>query len=167
MTWRRAAQLAKLSACLMLSLALPLAGSELYLRSYVFDPGSWYVLTPGWEIVFRPSIAGTPGIAREARTRINRLGLRGDLPDRSSQPRYLAIGGSTTEDIMLDFSESWAGHLQTHLRRCSPNAWVGNAGKSGTNARHHAMQLEKILPRLPRLDVVVMLSGLNDMLFDF
>jgi lysophospholipase L1-like esterase len=131
-----------------------------------FNPAHFYVRTPGWEIVFKPSPTGTPGIHRPARIVINRHGLRGDMPG-PGRPRLVAVGGSTTEDIMLNDADTWTGQLQKLLRADDPQAWVGNMGKSGTNAIHHAMQLDKVLPQLPRIDLVIVLVGLNDMLYDF
>jgi hypothetical protein len=151
---------------LLTGLLLALATSaELALRN-IFDPNAYYVRQPEWEIVFRPSPQGTPGISEDAHIKINALGLRGEMPTRASTPRILAIGGSTTEDIMLNDAETWTGRLQARLRQCEPNAWVGNMGKAGSNARHHVLQLEKTLPYLPRIDRVIALVGLNDMLFD-
>ena len=141
------------------------AVSEVVLRGD-FDPMAYYTRMPGWEIIFRPSREGTPGIDEDAHIKINELGLRGDMPTARSSPMILAVGGSTTEDIMLNDADMWTGRLQALLQKCMPNAWVGNMGKAGTNARHHALQIEKILPRLPRMDRVILLVGLNDMLFD-
>ncbi|HXF54894.1 MAG TPA: SGNH/GDSL hydrolase family protein [Hyphomicrobiaceae bacterium] len=143
------------------------AAVELALRARVFDPTKPYVLNPGWQATFCPSSDGTPGIHRKAKTRINRLGLRGEVPRRGALPRVLTLGGSTTEDIMLEFADSWPGLLQSHLRRSHPKAWVGNAGKAGSNARHCAMQLETLLSRIAGIHIVVLLAGLNDLLYDF
>ncbi|MEO8627120.1 MAG: GDSL-type esterase/lipase family protein [Betaproteobacteria bacterium] len=152
---------------LVLLMCIGLAGTEYYLRSFVFDPNQYYVHTPGWEIVFHPTALGLPGVLDESHIRINGQGLRGDLVKASDTPKILAIGGSTTEDIVLNESQTWTGQTQSNLRRCQPNAWVGNMGKAGTNARHHVLQMDKVLPRLPHLDRVLLLVGLNDMLFDF
>lgn len=144
---------------------LQLAAVELYLRNYVFDPSKPYVRTPGWQIVFHVSQEGTPGVTEDAHIRINRLGLRGDPPSRGATPSILAIGGSTTEDVVLNDADTWTGRLQSELRRCHATAWVGNAGKAGTNSLHHAMVAEAMVGRL-KLDRVLVLLGLNDMLFD-
>lgn len=131
-----------------------------------FDPMKYYLRVPGWEIIFNPSPRGTPDIKRPAHIVANRLGFRGDMPS-SGPPLMAAVGGSTTEDIMLNDSDTWVGHLQRILRENQPNAWVGNMGKAGTNSIHHAIAMEKILPDLPHLNRVLILVGLNDMLFDF
>lgn len=157
----------RLAAFLLAALALvaTLALCEAAARQY-FNPSHYYSRTPGWEIVFKPSPEGTPGIVAPAHIVINRYGLRGDPPG-SGHPRIVAVGGSTTEDVMLNDAETWPGRLQALLRADLPGAWVGNMGKAGTNAIHHAMQIDKVLPQLPGVDLVIVLVGLNDMLYDF
>jgi lysophospholipase L1-like esterase len=139
---------------------------EYYLRNFVFDPNQYYVYLPGWEIIFHPSQAGLPGVPEDSHVRINSLGMRSKTISSGMTPLVLAVGGSTTEDIVLNDGDTWTGQLEHDLRRCHPVAWVGNMGKAGTNATHHALQLEKILPRLPHLDRILLLVGLNDMLHD-
>jgi len=145
---------------------LSFLGAELYLRAGAFEPTQYYVRLPGWEIIFHASPDGTPGVKDDAHIRINALGLRGNMPKGGSSPKILAVGGSTTEDIVLNDPETWPGRLETELASCHPAAWVGNMGKAGSNARHHFLQLEKTLPRISRPDRVIELVGLNDMLFD-
>jgi lysophospholipase L1-like esterase len=41
--------------------------------------------------------------------------------------------------------------------------WVGNVGKSGHLSDHHVLQVEKLLDQYPRIDLVVVLVGTNDM----
>jgi lysophospholipase L1-like esterase len=137
-----------------------------WLARQQFDPMKYYLRAPGWEIIFNPSPRGTPDINRPAHIVANRLGFRGDMPS-AGPPLMVAIGGSTTEDIMLNDSDTWVGQLQRIMRERQPKAWIGNMGKAGTNAIHHAIAMEKILPDLPHLDRVLVLVGLNDMLFDF
>ena len=148
------------------ALAAAVMAAEIYLRAAVFDPGAYYPRKPGSWGVFRPSPEGTPGIEVDARVAINRHGLRGNRLRRGAMPRLLAVGGSTTEETLLNDADTWVGQLQARLRSRHPKAWVGNMGKSGTTALHHALQLERMLPRLPQVRVVVVLCGLNDMLYD-
>lgn len=134
---------------------------DVYWRRFGFDPSAYYTWPPGFHIVFNADRRYMPGVAGPADFFINRDGLRGDLPSRGRR-LIVAIGGSTTEDAYLKLENSWAHQLQDRI----PHSWVGNMGKAGTNSRHHALAAEKILGRLPRLDTLVVLLGLNDMLFD-
>ena len=106
-----------------------------------------------------------PGITGESRVLINESGIRGSSFSEADRHRILAIGGSTTACIYLDQTETWTYLLQENLNKelGESSVWVGNVGKSGHNTRHHALQIEKLLDRYPRIDVVVLLVGVNDM----
>lgn len=116
---------------------------------------------PGRRVVVRHD-GGLPGVYRDAEFTINSLGLRGREPGDDAT-RTLVLGGSTVEDLALGDAESWAGRLEG---RFGPGAWVGNAGRSGMCLSHHLVQLPELLTALPRLDRVVVMAGLNDMLLN-
>lgn len=106
-----------------------------------------------------------PGITGVARFTTNSLGLRGEeIPADSSAVRVLAVGGSTTENLFLDDSETWMALLQRGIDPLPDGrrVWVGSAGRSGMNARDHVVQLGRLLEQLPRIDLVVVLVGVND-----
>ncbi len=126
-------------------------------------PGRYYIRRPGSRAVMRCHPEGTPGIDRDATVVVNDLGLRGRMPTEADKLKILAIGGSTVEDALLNDGETWCDQLEQHL---GSGAWVGNMGRSGTTARHHAVQIERTLPYLPKPDVILVLCGLNDMLAD-
>ena len=121
----------------------------------------FYLRTPGTRATFIPHPQGTPGLFRPAEITINGHGLRGRVERDDDRLRVLAIGGSTVEDTMLNDEDTWCGRLEARL---GPRAWIANAGRAGCTARHHAIQLDRLLPQLPRFDVVLLLCGLNDML---
>ena len=52
-----------------------------------------------------------------------------------------------------------------NAERPKPDIWVGNVGKSGHDTRHNRLQVEKLLDQYPRIDMVVLLEGVNDMRF--
>lgn len=106
-----------------------------------------------------------PGINGIARFTTNSLGLRGtELPVDSTAVRVLALGGSTTENLFLDDTETWMARLQDGLDPLPDGrrVWVGSAGRSGMNARDHVVQLGRLLDQLPAMDLVVVLVGVND-----
>src|SRR5262249_20806460 len=75
------------------------------------------------------------------------------------------IGGSTAACTALDDDEEWA-HLvmrQVNERRRDPGfLWVTNSAIDGKLTRHHIMHSEYLVPRLPKLDHVLVYCGLND-----
>lgn len=144
-----------------------LALGEYYLRAWVFDPNRPYIRLPGWQITVLPHPEGTPGLTKAATTRINGLGLSGEMPGWFASPRWVTVGGSTTEEIRQEFAESWPGRLQAQLRYCFPSAWLGNAGKAGTSVRQHYMHIELLTRQIAGIDTVVLHVGGVDMLFDF
>lgn len=123
----------------------------------------YYIRRPGAQATFLPHPEGTPGIYRPSRVVINALGLRGRLPTDSDRFKVLVLGGSGAEDALLNDEDTWCGRLETLL---GPGVWVGNMGRSATNARHHAIQLRETLPYLPTPDAILVMCGVNDMLAD-
>ena len=75
------------------------------------------------------------------------------------------MGGSTTECLFLDQSEAWPFLLEQMLNEKlnRSDIWVGNVGRSGRSTRDHILQAEKLLAQYPRIDVVILLIGVNDM----
>lgn len=148
------------SAILLSCLPAVLVG-ELLLRSLASD--SWFVWPPNLRNEFHPSPELMPGVQGIARFEINSQGLRGDEFAKDQDLRVLALGGSTTECLYLDGAEAWPRLLQDHLRAGGKRVWVGNAGRSGHNTWHHRVQAEKLLAQYPRIDVVLVLAGVNDL----
>lgn len=74
--------------------------------------------------------------------------------------RVFVIGGSTTEEILLDDEATWTHLLQERLVRSSVPAEVINTGVSGLRAVNHLATL-RVITRLEP-DVVVFLLGGND-----
>jgi lysophospholipase L1-like esterase len=139
----------------------------------VAPSASYFVLVPetDWTIAEAPDVVrGIEGISRY---RVNSFGIRGRAfgPD-DSEYRILAVGGSTTECAQLDDTEVWTALLENALDPMAPitpitnarRVWVGNVGRSGLTAREHVLHLEHLLPEYPRIDVVLSMVGVNDML---
>lgn len=74
--------------------------------------------------------------------------------------RIFAIGGSTTEEIMLDDHSTWPYLLQQRLQQPGQPVEVINTGVSGLRASNHLATLRNILPYQP--DLVIFLMGAND-----
>lgn len=76
--------------------------------------------------------------------------------------RIFAVGGSTTEQILLDDRRTWTHQLQEQLIASGrfTDVEVINTGVSGTRARQHLATLGAILKWEP--DLVVLMMGIND-----
>ncbi len=148
-------------AIALASVLATLAAAELLLRWRA--PAEWAVWPPDLQVTFTPSPELMPGIEGESRFTINERGFRADPLTADRDPVLLALGGSTTECAYLDDREAWPRLLQDRLAARHPRVWVGNAGRSGLDTRHHVVQMEKLLPQLPELDLVILLVGLNDL----
>lgn len=131
----------------------------------VFTPHAYYVWLPNLRSVFRPDPAVTPGVGGEKQFSINSEGLRGEEFSPEQSYRLLAIGGSTTECLILDDSEAWPYLVQqmVNAQQSHLKLWVGNAGKSGHNTRHHILQVQRLLAQYERIDVILLLTGINDL----
>ncbi|HEX9940404.1 MAG TPA: GDSL-type esterase/lipase family protein [Thermoanaerobaculia bacterium] len=155
---RKLARLAQRGALALVSALLALAAGEAILRLLSRD--AFYVWPPHLHQELHPTPDIMPGVSGTSRFEINSLGLRGDELSDARDVRILALGGSTTECLYLDQTEAWPHLLQERL---GPRVWVGNAGRSGRNTRHHRLQAEKLLDQLPSLDAVIVLVGVNDL----
>ena len=118
---------------------------------------------PHTDARFHPTPEVMPGVHGEARYTSNAAGVRGpELPDEPASLEVLCIGGSTTACLFLDDSETWTHLLADELRPGCPDVWVGDVGKSGYGSWHHVRFLSKADDLLDRVDVLVVLVGIND-----
>lgn len=149
----------------LVSVAIALVLGEFGLRA--LTPDEYYVFPPGLTRTFRPDPAVMPGIHGQSKFEINDAGVRGPNFSDRDDVRILTVGGSTTECLYLDQTETWPQLLSDMLNADQQrrHIWVGNVGKSGHDTRHNRLQLERLLDQYPRIDVVVLLEGVNDMRF--
>jgi hypothetical protein len=102
----------------------------------------------------------------------NRLGERGAAPPRdlSHTFRILVGGGSAAECFYIDQPATWPEALGRELS--SPAALarlqrsavhVGNVALSLTDCRAQVLLFSRILPRLPRSDVTLLMTGAADL----
>jgi lysophospholipase L1-like esterase len=154
-----------LSSALAVVAALLLVEGLLRARSPAAQ--RYEVWWPHLHQVFYPDPRILPGISGEKHFVVNSYGLRGSEPPDEALFRFLAVGGSATECLYLDQAESWPEGAAARLSAASGGArvWAGNAGTSGLNARDHVVELKRLLPQLPELelDAVLFLVGVNDL----
>ena len=96
------------------------------------------------------------GVVRYSR---DRWGLRGNHSD-PSDINILTIGGSTTDELYSDDSETWSARLQQLFAQAGVPAVVGNVGINGHLTVGHINSMEFWLSRIPQLKPKVILSVL-------
>lgn len=153
--------------CLSIIIALLLCEISLQFifPSRGFDSSNTYnIWPPHLKKVFKPNPDIMPGIFGRSEFVVNSIGLRGDELTDFHSFRILTIGGSTTECLFLDQTETWPYLLQKNLNDNLKNfnVWVGNAGMSGKNSRHHLMAMQYLPLEKWKINVVVILLGIND-----
>ena len=131
------------------------------------------MLPPGLRLRLEPDPEVLPQLERLVRFDVNAVGERGgDLP-RSSDGLYriLVAGGSQPEGYLLDQDTAWPGGLQRLLERPehltalgAERAHVGNISRSGVGSQALDLILRRVLPRYPRLRMIIVLVGASDVL---
>jgi lysophospholipase L1-like esterase len=145
-----------------LSLALGIVLLEGALRLLLVE--RYHVWPPNIVQVFHPRTDIMPGVSGPSTFMTSSLGLRADALEPSHADRILALGGSTTECLYLDQSETWPNLLQEALNDGTPGrTWVGNAGMSGRTTRHHLIAMRLLPLEELEIDTVILLVGVNDL----
>jgi lysophospholipase L1-like esterase len=141
------------------------AATEAILRVWYPAPTRHYVWPPGLRVDFAPSAAATPGVSGPGRFRTNSLGLRADEPFADARRVVYVFGGSTAADLYLDQDEAWVSRVQHGLNRIpgQPQTWVGNLARPSLATVHNLIHFDRLLPELPRADLLVDLAGVNDL----
>jgi hypothetical protein len=108
---------------------------------------------PSHATTFRPERGVMPGIdMTETRFTTNAIGLRGREMPPPGAPRWIAVGGSSTESLFVDDADAWTAVLERELRdKHGRDVWLGNAGKSGP----HDVQPRERAPRVRGRDRAV------------
>ena len=152
-------------AYVVLVCLLLFAATEGLLRVWYPAPARYYVWPPGLRVDFATSDAATPGVTGPARFRTNSLGLRSDEPPADARRVVYVFGGSTAADLYLDQEEAWVQRVQTGLNRVpgQPRTWVGNLARPSLASIHNVIHFDRLLPELPRADLLVDLVGVNDL----
>lgn len=93
----------------------------------------------------------------------NSIGFRGEEPPKNLE-KYLsiiAIGGSTTECLLLSDGKDWPTVLNNILKRDIPLVWTNNAGIDGHSTYGHTILMEDYIVKI-RPKIVLCLIGIND-----
>ena len=149
--------------------------AELFARWWLRYRSLYYVFPPGLRHHLRPDPEVFPQLEPFIRFEINREGERGEEVPRvrsdESLYRVLVVGGSQPEGYALDQATSWPGALQRLLqtperlqRLAVSRVHVGSIARSGVGSEALDLILERILPRYPRLQAIIVMVGASDVL---
>ena len=147
--------------------------AELAARGWLRHRGLYYVFPPGLRLRLRPDPAVFPQFEPLVRFDVNSEGERGDevprLRSGARLYRALVVGGSQPEGYLLDQDTTWPGGLQRllqmpeHLQRLGVSrVHVGSIARSGAGSEAVEVILERVLPRYPRLQAIIILVGVSD-----
>ncbi len=149
----------------IVSILLSLFIAELILRFLYPEQTKYFVWQPNLQHTFYPDSNILHGLNGASQFSINSQGFRGDEFENDSRQKYICLGGSTTECLYLDDNETWQHQLQLLMgsRTALPPA-IGSIGKSGCTTREHYLQLKYYVPQIGKIDGVMLMVGLNDMM---
>lgn len=145
---------------IFISILLSLFIAEIALRLAYPQDEKVYVWQPNLHHAFHPDSSIFYGVGGEKNFSINSQGFRGEEFENNSKQKYLCLGGSTTECLYLDNTETWFQKFSILNSQFS----IGSVGKSGCTTREHFIQLKYFIPQLGKIDGVILMVGLNDMM---
>jgi lysophospholipase L1-like esterase len=157
----------------MLALLLVYVASELAVRWWIRHRGRYYVFPPGLRLRLEVDAEVFPHFERQTRFDINSDGERGGDVPRSANGlfRVLVGGGSQPEGYLLDQDTAWPGGLQRFLERPeqltalgTSKVHVGSIARSGVSSAGLDLIFDRLLPRYPRLQLIIVLVGATDVL---
>ncbi|NVJ45940.1 MAG: SGNH/GDSL hydrolase family protein [Cytophagia bacterium] len=108
-----------------------------------------------------------PGLNETFTYTTNSEGYRSFNKFSPNRVGILALGGSTTECLILGDQYIWTNLLEEKLNTSSTKKFtIGNVGASGLNSYHHLMQLQVLQKKYSGLKAIMVLVGVNDFLSD-
>jgi len=161
----RSKEIFRKAGLVVVSILLSLFMAELLLRILYPQQTKYFVWQPNLQHIFHPDSNIFYGVNGVSQFSINSQGFRGDEFRNDGRQKYICLGGSTTECLYLDDRETWAYQLQLFMdsRSALPPA-IGNIGKSGSTTREHYLHIKYYVPQLGKIDGVILMVGLNDMM---
>jgi lysophospholipase L1-like esterase len=167
--------LVTLSGWIVAAAGLPLlyAAVEVAARWWIRRGDRYFVLPPGLRLRLEIDRETFPQLERNTRFDVNSCGERGDeLPDsREGLYRVLVAGGSQPEGFLLDQNTAWPGALHRLLeapdvtaRLGASKVHVGSIARSGVGSEALDLMLDRVLPRYPRLQLIVIMIGATDVM---
>lgn len=146
---------------------------ELAARWWIRRRDKYYVLTPGLRLRLEIDAETFPQLEKTTRFDVNSEGERGDELPRSREGLYriLVAGGSQPEGFLLDQDTAWPGALQRLLERPdgrsrlgAARVHVGSIARSGVGSEGLDLLFDRVLPRYPRLQLIIVMVGATDVM---
>jgi len=146
---------------------------ELAARWWIRRADQYFVLPPGLRLRLEIDAETFPQLERSTRFDVNSCGERGDeLPgSREGLYRVLVAGGSQPEGFLLDQNSTWPGALHRLLeapdvtaRLGASKVHVGCIARSGVGSEALDLMFDRVLPRYPRLQLIVIMIGATDVM---
>jgi hypothetical protein len=146
---------------------------ELAARWWIRHRNRYYVLPPGLRLHLQMDRETFPQMEPHTRFDVNAEGERGDELPRSARGLYRVLvgGGSQPEGFLLDQHTVWPGALQRLLdtpamRRQlgAERVHVGSIARSGVGSEALDLIFDRVLPRYPRLQLIIVFIGATDVL---
>lgn len=141
----------------VISCVFAVAISEVMLRCFYPIEPKYQVWEPNLHHTFLPDSTIFYGISGPAEFTINKDGLRGEVFNKR-KINYITLGGSTTECLYLDDTETWQHHLSTQT-----GYGIASMGKSGCTLYENYLHLKYAISQFSKLKGIVVMAGLNDM----
>ena len=146
---------------------------ELAARWWIRREDRYYVFPPGLRLRLEIDRDVFPQLERRTQFDINSEGERGDeVPaSRDGLYRVLVAGGSQPEGFLLDQNTAWPGALHRLLeapeeraRLGASQVHVGCIARSGVGSEALDLLFDRVLPRYPRLQLIVIMIGATDVM---
>ena len=146
---------------------------ELVSRWWIRRSDRHYVMPPGLRLRLDIDRETFPQLERHTRFDVNNDGERGDELPESSDGLYrvLVAGGSQPEGFLLDQDTTWPGAVHRLLeapdmkaRLSASRIHVGSIARSGVGSEALDLMLDRVLPRYPRLQLIVIMIGATDVM---
>lgn len=154
---------------LLISIIICIIAGEILLR--IYNPFEFSV--KGEKIILRAykkhSMLTTYGNSLNSKLDVkiihtkNSIGFRGEDPPKDLE-KYLsiiAVGGSTTECLLLSDGKDWPAILYNISKKDIPLVWINNAGIDGHSTYGHTILMEDYIVKI-RPKMVLFLIGIND-----
>ncbi len=160
-----AKEIVRKAGLIILSILLSLFIAELALQLVCPQQTKYFVWQPNLQHTFHPNSTIFYGISGAKQFSINSQGFRGEESENGSKGMYICLGGSTTECLYLDDKETWQYQMQLLLdSRTALPPLIGSIGKSGCATRENYIQLKYYVPQLGKIEGVILMVGINDMM---
>jgi hypothetical protein len=160
-------ELIAMSGVVVAAVLLTALVTEVLARRWIRADGRYFVWRPHYKRVTELNPAYSPFLKNPVRFLINREGERGgDVPETSGKLyRVLVAGGSTAECVTLDQDAAWPQVLERILEANknligAAAIHVGNIAKTNVEGSGIRVILEKVLPRYPHLDLIIVVPGI-------